>query len=648
MRLIPRSGSRKLASRRRPTANLRLQLLEDRAVPAFGFGSAFNLGGAGWDYGIAIALDTSGGVYVSGMYSDTADFDPNHTNPNSNHVLTASGDYANFAAKYLADGTFQWATDLGANGQGTPAETIAVQGTTVFAGYPTAMAGGTDNVASVARLDAATGAVSWTTALTSGGTTYMGVAAGPAGGVYATGNNSASQAFVSRLDGAGNLMWTRTSSGSGTAYGSRVVVDAVGNVYATGSYTGAVTFGTTPKTSWSGSQDALVWKLDASGGVVWAGSMGSNGTDYAKGVALDGSGNLLVTGGWGAGSSTASQNNNFNPNSGTAVKLTNHGGFDIFILKLAPAMNGSLTLSWAKDIGSYGDDRGQGVAADAAGNVYSTGLFTGTVNFNPNNGKARYLSSAGGGGIFVSKLDAGGNYVQAAGMAGSTSSGGNGRAIALDGSGDVYTTGVFYGTVNFNPNGTYNLTANGGDVFLSKLTQSSPLLAASVPAAGTKVAHLTNAQLQPILAAAIDRWAVAGLDAARLDLMRHATVTIGDLGGSYLGLAYPDTHGIRIDDDAAGYGWFVDATPRGDKEFAEPNKSVQRRMDLRSVIAHELGHLVGLDHGEDAGDVMGESLGSGVRRTPTTADVTSAMAADHDAVPQVVATIASRGRHRRR
>src|SRR5207249_1515006 len=200
-------------------------------------------------------------------------------------------------------------------------------------------------------------------------------------------------------------------------------------------------------------------------------------------------------------------------------ELSNHGGFDIYIVKLAPATNGDLTLSWGKDIGSYGDDWGQGVAADAAGNVYSTGLFTGTVNFNPNNGKAQYLS---GGGAYVSKLDAGGNYVAAAGVVASAGSGGNGRAIALDGSGNVYTTGVFFGTADFDPTaGTYHLTANGsGDAFVSKLTQTSPLLAAAGPATGSKAAHLTNAQLQPIAAAAIDRWAAAGLDAARLDVLR--------------------------------------------------------------------------------------------------------------------------------
>jgi len=443
-----------------------MQLLDDRIVPAFGFGSAMGFGGAGADYGIGIAFDASGNYYVSGMYSGTVDFDPNHTNPSSNHVLTASGDYANYAAKFLANGTFAWAADLGPIAQGYPAETISVQGNSVFVGYPTATAGGTDNVATVARVDAATGVVTWSTTLTSGGTTGMGVGAGPSGSVYVTGNNSSSQAFVSRLDAAGNVLWTTTNTGSGTAYGSRLIVDSAGNVFATGAYTGTVTFGATVKTSISGSQDGFIWKLNSSGGVVWAGSIGSNGLDYVKGICLDGSGNVFVTGGWGAGSGTASQNNNFNPNSGSAVKLTNHGDSDIYVAKFVPAANGGLNLSWAKDIGGYSTDWGQRVVTDAAGNVYSTGLFSGTVNFNPNNGKPQNLS---GGGVFVSKLTSAGNYADSAGMGSGT---GNGRAIALDSGGNVYVTGVFYGTGDFNPTaGTYNLTANGSvDAFVVKLT----------------------------------------------------------------------------------------------------------------------------------------------------------------------------------
>src|SRR4051794_15174883 len=106
--------------------------LEDRTTPSFGFGSAFNFGAAGADYGIGAALDTAGNVYVSGMYSGTVDFDPNPTTPASNHVLTSAASYDNFGAKYLANGTFQWAMDLGSNAQGGPGETVAVQGSNVF------------------------------------------------------------------------------------------------------------------------------------------------------------------------------------------------------------------------------------------------------------------------------------------------------------------------------------------------------------------------------------------------------------------------------------------------------------------------------------------------------------------------------------
>jgi len=186
--------------------------------------------------------------------------------------------------------------------------------------------------------------------------------------------------------------------------------------------------------------------------------------------------------------------------------------------------------------------------------------------------------------------------------------------------------GVVYDSMMGAPDGADpTTTLGGGSIVIHKL---DPLLAAGGPRSLTVAAptpRLTAASLQRIVAAAIDRWAAAGLDAIRLGVMRNATFTIDDLGESYLGLADADTHGIRIDDDAAGNGWFVDPTPNDDSEFTRVSgRSVRGRMDLLSVVAHELGHLVGLDDKRDAShvaDVMGDTLATGTRRLPTSADV---------------------------
>ena len=119
----------------------------------------------------------------------------------------------------------------------------------------------------------------------------------------------------------------------------------------------------------------------------------------------------------------------------------------------------SPNVAWAKGMGGPGGDQGRSVAVDATGNVYTTGYFQGTVDFDPNAGVLN-LTSAGAGDIFVSKLDATGNLVWAKAMGGSTDD--TGYCIAVDGVGNVYTTGYFSGTVDFDPNaGVLNLTSVG-------------------------------------------------------------------------------------------------------------------------------------------------------------------------------------------
>lgn len=122
---------------------------------------------------------------------------------------------------------------------------------------------------------------------------------------------------------------------------------------------------------------------------------------------------------------------------------------------------------------------------------------------------------------------------------------------------------------------------------------------------------LSRAHIEPLLAEAISRWQAAGVDVSSL---YGIDVRIADLGGATLGMA--SGHTIWIDDNAAGWGWFVDPTPGDDSEFTTPsNQGEQHRMDLLTVLEHELGHLIGFDH--QATGVMEDTLATGTRKMPT-------------------------------
>ncbi len=129
-----------------------------------------------------------------------------------------------------------------------------------------------------------------------------------------------------------------------------------------------------------------------------------------------------------------------------------------------------VVLDWVKQIGGTNSDFGYSIVLDDQGNIYTTGYFFDTVDFDPGVGVFN-ITSTGSADVFISKLDAAGNFVWAKHLGGSQAD--YSFSIVLDNTGNLYTTGLFHGTSDFDPNaGVFNLTSTGGDTFISKLDTS--------------------------------------------------------------------------------------------------------------------------------------------------------------------------------
>lgn len=277
---------------------------------------------------------------------------------------------------------------------------------------------------------------------------------------------SAGQAdiFVAKYDGNGDLLWARSAGGTGSESGSAIAVDKDGNVYVSGTLFSTADFDPGPATfnlTTSGVDDIYVLKLDAAGNFVWAILMGGTGTDLSRAITVDASGDVYVAGGF------QSSPADFDPGPGT-FNLSAVALFDIYIVKLSSAG----TLIWAKQASGSGSEIAMGVDTDASGNVLATGNFQVTVDFDP--GPDVFTMAPGGGAdnAYVLKLDTHGDFLWAVQMGGSSDDTGN--AIITDADDNIYLTGAFQGTADFDPGAaTFNLASAGGrDIFVSKLTSA--------------------------------------------------------------------------------------------------------------------------------------------------------------------------------
>lgn len=249
-----------------------------------------------------------------------------------------------------------------------------------------------------------------------------------------------------------------SNSGNNTNIGYCLATDNQGNVYTSGNFRGIIDFDPGPLnvTLNATASDIFITKSDKNGNLIWAKQMSGNA--YASGLSmtLDQSNHIYLTGQF-------QGLVDFDPGIGNQSIHSVDSG-DVFIVKLDAQGN----LIWVKTFGSTSSDCGRSITKDSSNNLYVTGNFGGSVDFNPGTG-INLLNSSGANDIFVSKFDQNGNFLWARNIGGSMDD--LGLSVKTDPVQHVYIGGSFSGTVDFDPGASnYNLTSNGGtDIFMLKL-----------------------------------------------------------------------------------------------------------------------------------------------------------------------------------
>jgi hypothetical protein len=193
--------------------------------------------------------------------------------------------------------------------------------------------------------------------------------------------------------------------------------------------------------------------------------------------------------------------------------------------------------------------------------------------------------------------------------------------------------------------GTVTLSANNNTALLPSNPTAPTLPAFLMAAAGGVQAasptagetHLTQAEVDSVVAAAIAQWAHAGASAAQLAALAAITFTVSDLTDQVV--AEQTAGHVIIDVNAAGHGWFVDPTPNDNSEFThaanaagtdlytDPSNAAAGHLDLLTTVSHELGHVIGLNDTiatSTAHDLMYIDLVDGERKLPDATDITQA------------------------
>jgi hypothetical protein len=234
---------------------------------------------------------------------------------------------------------------------------------------------------------------------------------------------------VLKLDSHGAYQWHTFYGSDGLDFAEGIALEGDGNVYLTG-YSDASWLGdggAQPLHPHSGDLDLVVVKLDSQGAYQWHTFYGSSNADYGESIAIAKDGNIYITG------------QSYQDWLGDADEEPLHpysGGVDLAVLK----MDSTGTYQWHTFYGSSDDDDGFGIAIGKDGGIHITGRsyqsWLGDDDAEP------VHPFSGGTDLFVQKLDGRGAYQWHTFYGSKDYDTGSGIAIASDGS--VFVTGYSY------------------------------------------------------------------------------------------------------------------------------------------------------------------------------------------------------------
>ncbi len=380
-----------------------------------------------------IASDFQNNIIITGTFSNTLNFDINNSEGSE---LVSNGKDDIFLVKFDPNNDYIWSFSIGGNG------------------YEEVKSIKTDNEGNIYIT----------------GTFQESIDFDPSANEVSITAESGWDVFIMKLNSFGDLLWVKNLGPYKYLKANSMSLDEDNNIYLTGYFSGTIDFNPGNESynlTASKSDDVYILKLNSYGEFVWAKSF--NGTSIERGISLvvDSEQNVCLTGYFEATMFLDSNGD---------VKLQSKGFTDVFVIKLDKNSN----VIWAKSFEGLWSSQSTGIAVDYDDNIYTTGSFKESVDFDPSNNIDTLVSIKENEDVFISKLDKNGNHLWAKMIGGTREVSSNN--IATNTRGDVIITGYYESNCDFDPNeGVVTAPISNRDaMFISALNKEGYFVSASV------------------------------------------------------------------------------------------------------------------------------------------------------------------------